>query len=54
MKQMIVLFAVLIVFGYDASSQNMVTPAPAGFDIFVKSGRDRRDRHSVLLQTSSV
>ncbi len=34
MKQMIALIAVLMAFGYNANSQNTVSPAPAGFDIF--------------------
>ena len=34
MKQMIAFLAVLMLFGYNANSQNTVTPSPAGFDIF--------------------
>lgn len=33
MKNLIALFAVLLVFGYSAKSQNIVTPSPAGFDV---------------------
>ena len=34
MKQIFAFIAVLMAFGYNANSQNTVTPAPAGFDIF--------------------
>ena len=53
MKQMIVLFAVLIVFGYDASSQNMVTPAPAGFDIF-RSGIPHGNIDTITYNSKTV
>jgi enterochelin esterase-like enzyme len=33
MKQLIAFIVVLLVFGYNANSQNTVTPAPLGFDI---------------------
>ena len=37
MRHFLLLIVVLIFFGYNASSQNMITPAPRGFDI-VRSG----------------
>jgi len=37
MKHLIAFLLVLLVFGYNAISQNLVTPAPAGYDIFLSS-----------------
>jgi enterochelin esterase-like enzyme len=37
MRKVLAFILVLIVFGYNAKSQNTITPAPAGFDIFITS-----------------
>ena len=48
MKQMIAFIAVLMAFGYNANSQNTVTPAPAGFDILLTGIPPRENRYDYL------
>jgi enterochelin esterase-like enzyme len=53
MKQIISFIAVLMVFVYNASSQNTVTPAPAGFDIF-RSGIPHGNIDTITYNSKTV
>jgi len=53
MKQLIAFIAVLMVFGYNANSQNTVMPAPAGFDIF-RSGIPHGNIDTITYNSKTV
>lgn len=53
MKQMIAFLTVLMIFGYNANSQNTVTPAPAGFDIY-RSGIPHGNIDTITYNSKTV
>jgi enterochelin esterase-like enzyme len=53
MRQIIILFAVTLLFGYNANSQNPVNPAPVGFDI-IRPGIPHGKIDSIFYDSKTV
>ena len=53
MRHLIAFITILTVFGYNANSQNTVTPAPAGFDIF-RTGIPHGNIDTIIYNSKTV